>query len=371
MIELKILFCQPSMGRSGSEMSLRELARGARGMVDCHLLAGDRGSALNEIGSHFTEVSVVSAPKLARDYRSIWPFLKSFFTVYKKIKALNRAQNFDYIYVNTLMFPQAIVAAWLNRIPCLTHVREVATTYPLPVYLTYLGFARIYSRALVIVCHAIRSQKRLLFSDWLFKTSYVVYNTSSYASSLNVRSLKDPINLLSVIPVTQKKGVVDLIQAFVRLNEFGKSRYHLNIVGRIDQVEVFEHLQHLINSNGFQNLIEFHGERSDVSAFYKSADILIHPSHTEALPRVLIEAGNFSLPCVTTDVGGASEIVIDGVNGYVVPVGDIDAIAKAVVRISSDAERYALFSRGSYKRYNDVFSPAVIAKQWFEHVSKL
>lgn len=79
------------------------------------------------------------------------------------------------------------------------------------------------------------------------------------------------------------------------------------------------------------------GQRRDVAALMSAFDLLVLTSAAEGMPTVLGEAMSAGVPCVTTDVGDARELVGD--TGEVVPVGDAQAIAEAAVRLLQPAVR--------------------------------
>ena len=72
----------------------------------------------------------------------------------------------------------------------------------------------------------------------------------------------------------------------------------------------------------------FVGERrhEEIPLWMPAADILILPSYSEGLPNVVMEALSCGTPAIVTDVGGCSEVVRDGETGFVVPVGDVEAL---------------------------------------------
>ncbi len=77
----------------------------------------------------------------------------------------------------------------------------------------------------------------------------------------------------------------------------------------------------------------FLGAREDVPALMNAADGLVLSSVVEGLPMVLLEAAASGLPCVTTDVGGARDAVLDGQTGFLAPCGDPEALAAAMTRL--------------------------------------
>ena len=66
------------------------------------------------------------------------------------------------------------------------------------------------------------------------------------------------------------------------------------------------------------------------------AHVLVLPSHAEGMPMSVLEAFAAGVPVVSTPVGGLAEVVVDGVNGLVVPPGDVDALVDALARILDD-----------------------------------
>ncbi|MBR3096923.1 MAG: glycosyltransferase, partial [Bacteroidales bacterium] len=72
------------------------------------------------------------------------------------------------------------------------------------------------------------------------------------------------------------------------------------------------------------------GWQADVRPWYAAADALVHPSHREGFPNVVIEAGAMELSSIVTDINGSREIIKDGKNGSVVPARDEDALYEAM-----------------------------------------
>ncbi|MFN3326199.1 MAG: glycosyltransferase [Bryobacteraceae bacterium] len=120
-----------------------------------------------------------------------------------------------------------------------------------------------------------------------------------------------------------KKDYPNLIDAFTRVG-----RGSLWIAGSGPQEA---ELRQLATQSAAR--IRFLGQRSDLPALLHEADAFVLSSVVEGLPMVLLEAAASGLPCVTTGAGGASEVVLDGETGFVVPPGDAAALAAAMTRI--------------------------------------
>ncbi len=89
-------------------------------------------------------------------------------------------------------------------------------------------------------------------------------------------------------------------------------------------------LHRLIEERGLLDSIVCEGGVSSdqIELFYRAAQVLVVPSAYEGLPMVIMEAFRAGLPCVATNVGGNSEIIEDGVNGFLVDVDQPDSIAR-------------------------------------------
>jgi glycosyltransferase involved in cell wall biosynthesis len=81
-------------------------------------------------------------------------------------------------------------------------------------------------------------------------------------------------------------------------------------------------------------VIEYLGPLFDVRESIARASVLVLPSYREGTPRSTLEAMAMARPVITTDVPGCRETVIDGVNGRLVPVRDVDALAAAMIELA-------------------------------------
>jgi glycosyltransferase involved in cell wall biosynthesis len=85
--------------------------------------------------------------------------------------------------------------------------------------------------------------------------------------------------------------------------------------------------------------VEWPGETHDIGGFHAGCDVFVMISDPAGCPNASLEALASGLPVIATDVGGASEQVIDGVNGFLVPARDIPALAKAMIAITTEPAR--------------------------------
>lgn len=131
-------------------------------------------------------------------------------------------------------------------------------------------------------------------------------------------------NIVVVGRLVKWKGVDGAIRALAEVAETG-----LVIVG--DGPERAE-LERLTVSRGLEGRVYFAGQRprAETFALMAACDLLVLNSTYEGLPHVVLEAQVLGLPVVATAVGGTSELIQEGVNGYLVPAGDDRALSAAI-----------------------------------------
>lgn len=140
--------------------------------------------------------------------------------------------------------------------------------------------------------------------------------------------------VLSVGRLSREKGHELLLRASAALGREGVE-HRLVLVGGGDEETV---LRRRAAELGIAPRVVFAGETLAVAGYYRAADVFALPSAVEGLPNVLLEAGLFALPAVTTAAGGAAEVVVHGETGLVVPVGDEGAFAAALGRLLADPD---------------------------------
>jgi glycosyltransferase involved in cell wall biosynthesis len=111
--------------------------------------------------------------------------------------------------------------------------------------------------------------------------------------------------------------------------------------------------------------IRFLGWQSDLSVVYPLADVVVLTSDNEGMPVTLIEASMLGIPCVTTDVGSAREVVLDQQTGRVI-TPDAQALADALVEILSDTARLAQFGSNARQHAEESFGSSRLIDDYAE-----
>ena len=126
----------------------------------------------------------------------------------------------------------------------------------------------------------------------------------------------------------------------------------------------YQLIKNKIDEFGLQNHVLFRGRCTEMDTAYQQASIYVMTSLQEGLPMVLLEAKSQKLPLVSFDIEtGPDEIIMDGVNGYLVPRYDIKIMAEKICELIENPSLRKLFSDNSGHGL-ELFSQEVALKKW-------
>jgi len=112
-----------------------------------------------------------------------------------------------------------------------------------------------------------------------------------------------------------------------------------------------------------EGIIEWWGYQADMPSIFQKASVVCLPSYAEGLPKVLIEAAASARAIVTTNIPGCREVVSDGVNGFLVPVGDSVALASALKKLILDRQLRKQMGQAGRSRVEREFSDEIVSAQ--------
>ena len=184
-------------------------------------------------------------------------------------------------------------------------------------------------------------------------------------------SLDSPIIRLGVMAnFSPGKGLERVIEAFAIAHKT-TSNLRLFIAGRILENKrwYFEALQQQISELGIEASVEFSGFVSAPLDWMDSLDIFLFSSQSEAAPVALIEALACGLPIISGDIPPTREIL--GGCGILTPLGDAEAMAKAIVELAGNPQLRRELGEKAEKRGRSVFSASAIARQYCEIYSEI
>jgi len=168
------------------------------------------------------------------------------------------------------------------------------------------------------------------------------------------------------------KGVDILLEAFARLPARLIKETVLQIVG-FPKIPV-EPLQNLARRLGIENRVfwdlRFVDEK-EVAGYFSQADIVVLPYRRIDQSGVLMTALAFGKPIVASRVGGFAEVLKDGVHGFLVDPGDVEALAQALARLLADDELRARMGKAVQELAGGELSWESIAKKTIGVYEKL
>jgi len=121
-------------------------------------------------------------------------------------------------------------------------------------------------------------------------------------------------------------------------------------------------------AEGIINLI---GHIDNIQTILTQVDLVVLPSYREGVPRILLEAAASGLPIVTTDAPGCREIVVDGVNGLLVPCKDYIALAKAIQYMKDHPLERVQMGAASREKVVKEFAQNIVLKKTFDVYKEL
>jgi glycogen(starch) synthase len=117
----------------------------------------------------------------------------------------------------------------------------------------------------------------------------------------------------------------------------------------------------LARTLGVGHAVHFVGFVADMRSFYTSVDVVVLPSRSEGCPNVVLESMAMRRALVVSDSSGSREVVTDGVDGLIFPIGDVDALVTALRRLLDNPVLCATLARRGYERAVGNFDAQVSA----------
>jgi N-acetyl-alpha-D-glucosaminyl L-malate synthase BshA len=155
------------------------------------------------------------------------------------------------------------------------------------------------------------------------------------------------------------KRILDVVEVFVRVRQVMPAK--LLLVGDgPDRAKVEQRCRQCDDCGD----IVFIGNLPVVEEVLVGADLFLLPSETESFGLAALEALSCEVPVVSTRVGGLPEVVIDGENGYLLPVGDVDAMAAAALRLLQDPELHRKFAAAGRRLAVERFSQQRVVAEY-------
>ena len=270
------------------------------------------------------------------------------------------------IYSNSVRAQICVgIASVISRTPSVLYVKGVLAN-PIIDRLCYFTATKI-----LFFCSQNRDDQYPLLTKWYRKKIEILeigldpasiyeipkQNITRLSSELNIDS--SYINVAVLAQLYQPKGQHLAIEAISRVvSDFPNIRLYLVGDHVIDEYKPYKReLESLISKYKLNNHIFFTGWREDALDIAFLMDIIIHPSLAEGFGRAVLESMALGKPVIASSVGGLREAIIDGTNGYLFQLGNVDMIELRLRELLSSP---SLRKQIGQKAKNTVFSDYLI-----------
>lgn len=223
-------------------------------------------------------------------------------------------------------------SGWFDRLPGFAR-RLVKTALPADVWLV-LGdkLAADYAKSLRLPADSVR----------------VLYNPVRLPDHVDIQARTEPLTVVSLGRLGERKGSYDLVAAIGLLPEATRSRMRVVLAGDGDA----DGVRDAVRAAGLDDVVTIRDwiDPDARDALLDEASIFVLPSYDEGLPMALLEAMARGLVPVVSPVGGIPDVVHDGIEGLLVPPGAPSQVADALAELVGNEGRRAAMSTAAQKK---------------------
>ena len=278
------------------------------------------------------KVKIIELGVFRKQYFNFFGLINRLYYIIKSaliIRSFILRNKIGLVYTNTSTLISPTIASKLCNIPSIFHVHEIPISSKL--YTKFLAtFFNIFSDKVISVS---KSVTKYWIDNGLSKEKITtIYNGFNFNFKTQKKIPKSEIIFCNISRIIPYKGHLFLIELFNELSKY-KNHLFLNIIG--DTLPVYESyfnkLKEKVSHYNLEKNIRFMGFKPNIKDYLKKSNFLIHcPINPDPLPTVIFEAIESNIPVISTNLGGAYEILDSGKNGLII---DNHSIKKSTYNI--------------------------------------
>jgi glycosyltransferase involved in cell wall biosynthesis len=268
---------------------------------------------------------------------------------------LLRSNRYEVIYTNTVTVLDFAIAAKLNRIPHIWHLREAPEGNP---QLLSLLPNRMVASIVRKLSNRVIYNSHYLLSRYGRRTAKdVVIHNGIQLPPHRPTKIAEPERKITAVTIgfmEHRKGLDILLDAMLLLPEALRHKMILRVAGDIDKDYLSREIAPRLDQLG--ESVELLGWVDDIDEVFADADLLVSSARDEPFGRTLVEAMMSSVAVLATRSGGPEEIVLDGTTGVLVPSNSPQQLCNSLVRLLEDPAQLTAFGRAGRKRALRLFA---------------
>ncbi|RKE95314.1 glycosyltransferase family 4 protein [Ichthyenterobacterium magnum] len=358
----KIAFVIPGLESGGAERVVSTLANELCNKYEIIIITLWDVEPFYHLNNAIKHIKCAEKPLISVNiFQALW----NNFLLLKKIKKIISNYEIELtIGFTTTANILATLASKSKKIPCIISERSNPNIYTLNKLWNYLR-KKTYKRADFLVVQT--KQNQSYFNKFTTNKKLIVLpNPLSKELTRNKKRNPNKDNIiLNVGRLDKNKSQDLLIRAFSNIKTDG---WRLIFVG--DGEEKSNYIN-LTKSLGIESMVSFVGNDTKVYNYYNSSKIFAFTSQSEGFPNVLTEAMYFQLPCISTNCpNGPSEIINDGINGYLIPINDQFLLEQKLTDLMHSENLCKKFGENAFLSVKKYQTENVVRK-WDELILKL
>jgi glycosyltransferase involved in cell wall biosynthesis len=313
------------------------------------------------------KVYMLPMVEISKSIKGLLLYLPMLFKNARELKKIVKSEKIDVLQMNDFYNLLGMVLKRNGfKGKLITYVRFLPSSRPAALRNLWTKYAQKYSDK-VITVSKVAADQLPEHPDTIF-----IYDPVKLSEALPAKEYKEKeiINILFQGNYIRGKGQDAGLEAFI-LAHRQNPHLHLTFAGGDMGLEKNREFKQQLHdrtvAEGLQDKVTFTAFAASVEAGIKEADIVLNFSESESFSMTCLEASFYGTALVATRCGGPEEIIIDNETGFLVPLGDYNAMADAILKLANNLELRKKFALAAKERVRKEFPTEKFVEE-FEQV---